>query len=206
MPRPILLATTNPAKRERLRALFEGWESSFRGLEYLPNVPSPEETGADHLENALLKARYWSERVQGRALASDGGMAIPALGQAWDSLKTRRAAGPVESDEERVAHLLGLLAPLEGEERAALWVEAVVLADRGQPVGRWQVEGPQGYLLRTPRPARISGFWVASLWHFPEVGKAYTELSAQELERIGDPWSRLRELVQADLRSRRLVL
>ncbi len=203
--RPVLIATTNPAKRERLRALLDGWNVPCRGLETLAPVPSPEETGADHLQNALLKAGYWSERSAGLALASDGGMAIPALGPTWNSLTTHRAAGDVDSDEERVAHLLRLTTSLEGEDRAAIWEEAVALADRGQTLRWWQVQGPKGYLLSSPRPARIPGFWVASLWHFPQLGKAYTELSSKELERIGDPWVRLREQVQADLRAGRLA-
>jgi len=151
----VLVATTNPAKQERLRSLLAGQGVVFHALEELPNVPPPEETGLTHLETARGKAVYWSEAFGGLAISSDGGLVIPALGPAWDSVRTRRATGDDAPDAERIGRLLALMGPYEGEDRAALWAEAVVLADDGEVLAEWEVEGPKGYLLRAPVERRI---------------------------------------------------
>jgi inosine/xanthosine triphosphate pyrophosphatase family protein len=196
----ILIATTNPAKDERLRRCLSGWPFDSSGVESLLDVRPPEESGRDHREVAESKAMAWSRAAGGLAIASDGGLAIPVLGDRWDSLMTHRSAGESASDEDRVVNLLRLMMPFDGDDRRAVWREAVVLADRGVVVAAWEVEGPIGVIQRAPSPTRIEGFWAASLWHFREVGKTYTELSAEELRRVGDPWTRLTDVIQDWLR------
>jgi XTP/dITP diphosphohydrolase len=200
-PLRLLVATTNPAKAERLRRCLTGWPFSFYGPEAVPGASTPDETGVTHREVAESKAQEWSLAVQGLAVASDGGLVIPALGGRWDSLRTRRSAGEDATDDDRTRHLLRLMEPFQGEERRALWREAVALADRGAIIAVWETEGPIGYLQSEPSSARIEGFWAASLWHFPEMGKTYTELSPEELRRVGDPWTRLTEQAQEWLRN-----
>ena len=124
-------------------------------------------------------------------------MAIPALGPDWDSLLTRRAAGPDATDEDRIVHLLSLMAPFEDPlDRRAAWHEALVIAHPAGVVRAWETHGPTGAIRHTPSSARIEGFWAASLWHFDQFGKTYTELSDEELGQIGDPWQRLASDVQ----------
>ena len=200
----LLIATTNPAKADRLRRAVAGWPFEALLPSGLPGSgppPPPAESGASHLEIAVNKARAWSERTGILSIASDGGLAVPALGNAWDSLTTRRSAGGDADDAQRLRRLIALMEPHEGESRRASWTEAVALARGPEAIGTWQVEGPTGYLSRTPATARIEGFWAASLWFFPQFGKAYTELSPEQLEAVGDPWVRLASTVQDWLRS-----
>ena len=198
MPGPrILTATTNPAKAERLHRCLGGWPFEFFGPEDLPGVRPPEESAASHREIAGDKAVYWSKAAKGLAIASDGGLIIPALRERWSSLTTKRATGGEDAtDEARIQRLLTLMVPHQGEERRALWREAVALADDGRLIEVWEVEGPVGYIAPAPSPARIAGFWAASLWYFPQADKTYTELSAEELRQLRDPWTRLTEAIQ----------
>ena len=195
-PVRVLIATTNPAKAKRLESCLTGWPFDFYGPEAMSSTEPPEESGSDHREVAETKAKAWSEVAGGLAIASDGGLVIPALGERWDSLTTRRSAGEDATDEDRVRNLLRLMEPYDGEDRQALWQEAVVLADQGEVVAAWEVKGPIGLIQRAPSTTRIDGFWAASLWHFPEVGKVYTELSADELRQVGDPWTRLTDAIR----------
>jgi hypothetical protein len=41
----------------------------------------------------------------------------------------------------------------------------------------------------------VPGFWVFSVWRFPQLGKTYNQLSPQEKEALDDHWTRLRQLV-----------
>ena len=201
----LLLATSNPAKQLRLGWLIEG-----SGLS--PLVPNqlglegqePDEVGATHEDNARLKAEEWSRRADGMAISSDGGLVIPALGARWASLHTHRFAGDGAGDEVRVRCLLQLMTPYRDQERRASWVEAVAIADRGNLMGSWQVDGPTGLLLQSPGPGpAVPGFWAFDLWYFPELGKTYNRLDDGELESLNDHWTQLKVLVEGFFRHRK---
>ena len=198
----VLLATTNPAKQERLRWLLEG-------LALVPVTPAdlgladatPQEQGASHEEIARRKAEEWSRlgaaRSTGLVLSSDGGLVIPALGTAWQSLLTHRFAGAAADNADRTSRLLELMEPFRGDERRATWVEAVAVARDGRTLGSWQVQGATGRLLEEPGPGpRAPGFWVFPLWYFPAAGKTYLQLDEAELEGLDDHWTQLRAPVQ----------
>ena len=196
-PPSILLASTNPAKIHRLRDCLTGWPFQLITVDTLPPHEPPEESGHTHREIAESKALAWARIGGCLAIASDGGIDIPALGPNWDSLLTRRAAGDDATDKDRITHLLALMEHLQtDEQRLATWQEAVTIADPDSIVQTWEVSGPTGVVQRKPSPSRIEGFWLASLWRFPEKAKTYTELTQQELTQIGDPWLNLKSKIQ----------
>ena len=197
MPPRILLGSTNPAKIERLRDCLEGRSFDFITVNELPPHEPPEEIGSTHLEIAEAKAVAWAQISGGLAIASDGGIDIPALGPNWDSLLTRRAAGEDATDEDRIRHLLALMEHLESDaDREATWNEALAIASPSGIVQTWEVTGPTGVIQNEPSTKRIEGFWLAGLWYIPALGKVYTELSTDELRPARDPWLRLAADVQ----------
>ncbi len=196
-PPHILLASTNPAKIDRLRDCLDGWAFEFRRVGDLPEYEPPEETGGTHREIAESKALEWARIGGCLAIASDGGIDIPALGSNWDSVLTRRAAGEGATDENRIRHLLALMEHLESDaEREATWNEALAIASPSGIVQTWEVTAPTGIIRNEPSTKRIEGFWLAGLWYIPALGKAYTELSTEELRPARDPWLRLAADVQ----------
>jgi XTP/dITP diphosphohydrolase len=193
----ILLATGNAAKQETLRWLLEGAPVRPVTPAEAGVTADPDESGETHLEIARQKAREWSEAGSMLVIASDGGLTIPALGANWESRHTRRFAGPSADDRERARRLLEVMAPLRGEDRAASWVEAVAVADRGEALASWELTGATGYIVEeAPPEVDVSGFWVFSLWRFPRFGKIYHELTPEEKAALDDHWTRLRELVR----------
>ena len=197
-PPSILLASTNPAKIDRLRECLTGWPFQFLTVDKLLSYEPPEERGHTHREIAESKALAWARIGKCLAIASDGGIDIPALGPNWDSLLTRRAAGEHATDQDRIEHLLALMEHLQSdEERLATWQEALTIAKPDGIVQTWEVSGPTGVVQRKPSASRIEGFWLASLWFFPEMGKTYTELTSDELHAIGDPWLNLKSQIRA---------
>ena len=198
----LFVGTMNPAKAERLRTAVNDWPFEILGPDDLPEpVESPPERGSSHHDVAIGKAIAWSTATGLLTIASDGGLVIPVLGPAWDSLTTRRSAGDDVTDDGRLHRLMTMMEPYRGEDRRASWAEAVALARGQDVVASWKVEGPTGSLAERPSASRIDGFWAAALWYFPRFGKAYTELSANELEAVGDPWTRLTDQIQQWLRS-----
>ena len=194
----IVLATTNPAKQRKLLGLLDGLRLKPRSLVELGlEGGAPVEDGSSHEKNARHKAEFWSRAVGVQAIASDGGLLIPALGEGWNSLFTHRFAGEDADDQARLSLLLQMMEPFRGEERRATWVEALAIAREGRTVAAWQVRGPTGMLLEKESPGPlVPGFWAFSVWHFPELGKTYNELDEDELESVNDHWTQLKSLVQ----------
>jgi XTP/dITP diphosphohydrolase len=193
----VLLGTTNAAKQRKLRWLLEG-------LPLKPVTPSelglagegPEEQGVSHRENAVIKAKGWSRTASMMAVASDGGLLVPALGDGWESLLTHRFAGSQADDTARLARLLELMRPHRGDGRRASWVEALAISREGRKLASWEVRGATGVLLEEPRQVPAApGFWVFPAWYFPHLGKTYPELDEAELESVDDHWTRLKSLV-----------
>ena len=193
----ILLATGNPAKQETLRWLLEGLPLTPVAPAELGLSPEVDETGDTHQEIARRKAADWSRAADMLVIASDGGLVIPALGSNWESRYTHRFAGPAADDAERTRRLLELMQPHRGSQRAASWMESVAVADRGEVLASWELAGGTGVIATGPGPpGDLPGFWVFSLWRFPQFGKLYVELSDAEKESLNDHWAQLKKLVQ----------
>ena len=198
---PILLATGNGDKQDEFRRLLHG-------LPFAPVTPAEagvggpsDEEGDTHEAIARDKAAQWSKAASMLAVASDGGLVIPALGPRWESRYTHRFAGPAADNEERLARLLALMRPFHGEERRASWVEALAIADRGRVLASWELNGAVGYLDSEPPAGPLPEFWVFSVWRFPQFGATYSQLTGAQRESVDDHWGRLRLLVRRYLTS-----
>ncbi|HVA26389.1 MAG TPA: non-canonical purine NTP pyrophosphatase [Chloroflexota bacterium] len=178
---PIVLGTNNPAKRAKLRWLLTGLP--FRALEAPPlSVP---ETGATFRDNAAAKALAHS--AAGWAIASDGGLVIPALRDRWQPLRT------AEQGPELLAQLL---ASRPDRTVAGWWHEALAIACRGTLRATFEAEETHGLLQRTA-PGSASGFWVDQLLWIPEAGTTLAQASQEQRTSIDRTWNRLRRELRA---------
>src|SRR5215213_3355139 len=103
----LIAATRNPAKVQELARLVAG----LADVAPLPNAGDGDpEDGDSFATNAGAKAVFWSRRLDGGEIvvATDGGLLIPALGDRWDPVRTRRFAGGARTDPERAEALLAL--------------------------------------------------------------------------------------------------
>ena len=192
-----MLGTGNPDKQNALRDLLEGLLLTPVSPSDLNLHSDPDETGESHESIAVEKAVEWSRLSGTLAIASDGGLMVPALGHNWESRYTHRFAGPAADDDERRHRLLELLAPFSGAAREASWVEALAVADRGRPLKSWELKGGSGVIAETAAVGPHSeGFWVFPLWYFPTLSKYYNELTTVEKESLGDHWVTLKRLVR----------
>ena len=196
MDTPILLATGNSDKQK-------AFQSMLKGLPLRPVTPaelgisaSTQENGDTHEAIAVEKAVEWSKAGSMLAVASDGGLVIPALGPAWQSRHTRRFAGPDVNDAQRVDRLLELMEPHTGAARTASWAEALAIAYKGRPVASWELHGATGEISQTRQPGPVPEFWAFTVWDFPQYGKSYNQLTPEELESLNDHWARLGQLVR----------
>ena len=118
-------------------------------------------------------------------------------GQHWESLYTHRFAGPAADDAERTKRLLELMKSYGGTARAASWVEALAIADRGRILASWENQGASGLIADQPTEIpKERGFWVFSMWYFPQFDKTYNQLTDEERRALNDHWLQLKDQVQ----------
>lgn len=196
----ILLATGNCDKQGMLAWVLE--DAPIR-----PVAPAdvgvsadPDESGDTHETIARAKAEEWSRVAGIPAIASDGGLVVPVLGENWESRHTHRFAGPAADDAERQRRLLQMMEPYSGEQRSAAFIEALAIADAGVTLASWQVSGATGRIVDSlgQRGADTSGdgFWVFPLWYFPQFSRTYDRLTEAERAGLGDHWQTLRARVR----------
>lgn len=196
----ILLATGNRDKQRMLAWLLEDAPVRAVAPAELGVRADPDESGDTHEAIARAKAEEWSRVAGMPAIASDGGLLVPALGANWESRYTHRFAGPAADDAERQRRLMDLMAPFSGDDRRAAFVEALAIADGGKTIASWEVTGATGRIVDTLAQrggdTDGDGFWVFPLWYFPEFGRTYDRLTEAERAGLGDHWRTLRGLMR----------
>lgn len=197
--RRVLLATTNAAKQDELRRILDGLEvTGVTPAEAGATAPLFDEEGGTHLEVAVAKARAWASVSGLPALASDGGLSIPALGPRWNGLRNRRFAGP--TDDDRIEALLALMEGLDGPQRNAFFREAVALAlPDGGIVAAVEARGPDAFVATTPDPRRQPGFWVTPLLLYPPRMVTGFDLTSRERAELVTAWDRVRGEARHDI-------
>jgi hypothetical protein len=180
-----VLASSNPSKRRQLAWLLEGLP-----LEPVEVATRPaEETARSFRGNAELKALAYGVE-EGLAIASDGGLEVPALGDAWDPLRTRRLG---QTTLRELTHELP-------ERPSVRWREGVAIADGGVILASWEEAATQGVLKAEPWPAPTD-HWVWDIFENSQVGKVWSDLTGDELDSWELTWTRLKAHVQAFFRN-----
>ena len=153
----IVIATKNNGKVKELADILADLPVNLRSLNDFENVCEPEETGADFVENAVLKAREYARQTGLWALADDSGLEVEALGNA-PGVFSARYAGANATSEEKIKKLLGELNKTQDENRAARFVCAMAIADEQGEI-RYVAEGVcDGRITNAPRGTNGFGY------------------------------------------------
>ena len=195
-PQKLILASGNPGKLREYQLLAAG--RAELELELLPGfsaIPEFPEDAPTFAENAAGKALYYSKHSDGLVFADDSGLVVPSLGGAPGVLSARYA-GPGASSEQRNAKLLAEMRGKTGAQRAAYFVCVITLTKRGQclAVLSGKVDGE---ILSQPRGT--GGFGYDPVFYFPQLGKSFAELNAEEKNQHshrGKAFRRLMEILK----------
>ena len=168
----LLIATKNKGKKAEYSRIFGALDVELllptdRGLDI-----DVAETGTTYAENALLKARSYSQAAGLLTLADDSGLEVDALGGA-PGIYSARYAGEGATDEERYRLLLENLADVPDEQRGARFRCVIALV---WPDGRAStVEGTcEGWITRQPRGE--NGFGYDPVFQVAQHGRTMAEL------------------------------
>jgi XTP/dITP diphosphohydrolase len=197
----LFLASSNPGKLKEFRALAQTSTPGVADvldarveIELLPrfdSLPTFEEDAPTFAENAAGKALYYSRLGEGLVFADDSGLVVPALGGA-PGVHSARYAGPNATSAERIVKLLGELRGKEGDERAAYFVCAIALAERGRAIAIVTAR-VDGEILESRRGS--GGFGYDPVFYFPALRKTFAELLPQEKNQISHRGKAFRRMV-----------
>jgi XTP/dITP diphosphohydrolase len=167
----LLIATTNPGKIREIRGILEGAPlSELIGLDSLPGIPAPDETGQTFAENARMKALYYNRATGLPSAADDSGLEIDALDGA-PGIHSARWEG--DDYAVKFRRIYELLAERGERESPARFVCAVALAVDGRI--EYEAEGTvEGEIAESPRGTH--GFGYDPIFYYPQLGRTLGEL------------------------------
>ena len=193
----LFLASSNAGKLAEYRMLAAASALSVViDLALLPGfdaLPAFEENAPTFAENAAGKALHYSRHRDGLVFADDSGLVVPALGGA-PGVHSARYAGQQATNSQRIEKLLGEMRGKAGPERAAYFVCAIALAERGRAMAI--VTGRvDGEILEAPRGS--GGFGYDPVFYFPALEKTFAELPAEEKNQRSHRGKAVRKLLAA---------
>jgi len=193
----LFLASSNAGKLAEYRMLAAASAPSVViDLALLPGfdaLPAFEESAPTFAENAAGKALHYSRHRDGLVFADDSGLVVPALGGA-PGVHSARYAGLQATNSQRIEKLLGEMRNKTGSERAAYFVCAIALAERGRAMAI--VTGRvDGEILEAPRGS--GGFGYDPVFYFPALEKTFAELPAEEKNQRSHRGKAVRKLLAA---------
>jgi XTP/dITP diphosphohydrolase len=165
----VRIATSNPGKLRDFAGAAAAHGITIAGIPGFSSLPAVVEDGATFEANARKKAEAYSLAVPGEVvLADDSGLEVDALSGGPGVHSARYAADEPHAtesntdDEANNARVLRELVNVPREKRTARFVHGTA----------------EGVILEAPRGQ--NGFGYDPLFYFPEIGKTFAELSAEE--------------------------
>jgi len=198
----LLLASFNPGKVKELRDFLSSLPFDIIGLEVIPGLQPPSETGSSFAENARQKAEYYSRFSEALTIADDSGLVVDAL-NGQPGIHSARFVSETASDEQRYREVLFRMRNVPGQKRTARFICCIVLARQGRALDIF--EGTvEGVIL--PEPRGENGFGYDPIFLVPEVGKTLAELEPSEKLDVSHRGQALRKLSSALLKMKLLAV
>ncbi len=180
----ILIATSNAGKLRDFAGAAASLGIEVASIPNFASLPAVVEDGLTFEENARKKAESYSREVPGEiVLADDSGLEVDALKGAPGVHSARYAADAPHlmdnntDDEANNARLLRELKDVPPDERTARFVCVIAAARDGQTLEVFRGEA-EGTILNRPRGT--NGFGYDPLFYFPQIQKAFAELTPEE--------------------------
>lgn len=193
----LFFASSNAGKLAEYRVLARAPAPSVViDLALLPDfdaLPAFEENAPTFAENAAGKALHYSRLQDGLVFADDSGLVVPSLGGA-PGVHSARYAGPQATNSQRIEKLLGEMRDKAGSDRAAYFVCAIALAERGRAMAI-VTDRVDGEILEAPRGS--GGFGYDPVFYFPALEKTFAELPPEEKNQRSHRGKAFRRLLAA---------
>ncbi|MGA2022514.1 MAG: RdgB/HAM1 family non-canonical purine NTP pyrophosphatase [Candidatus Sulfotelmatobacter sp.] len=203
--RKILIATSNAGKLRDFAGAAVRHGIEVAGIPEFSSLPSVVEDGLTFEANACKKAEAYSRYVPGEmVVADDSGLEVDALNGAPGVHSARYAAPDLHNkepheadantdDEANNARVLRELRGVPHARRTGRFVCVLAAARDGRTLATFRGTA-EGIILEGPRGG--NGFGYDPLFYFPEIGKTFAELTAEEKAQYSHRGAAFRELLE----------
>jgi XTP/dITP diphosphohydrolase len=203
--RKILIATSNPGKLRDFAGAAVHHGIEIAALPDFASLPSVIEDGLTFEANARKKAEAYSRHAQGEiVVADDSGLEIDALNGAPGVHSARYAAPDLQNkepheadsntdDDANNARVLRELKSIPSAHRTGRFVCVLAAARDGETLATFRGE-TEGIILEAPRGT--NGFGYDPLFYFPQIGKTFAELSAEEKSKYSHRGAAFRKVLE----------
>jgi XTP/dITP diphosphohydrolase len=196
----VLVATSNPGKIRDFVGAAAQHGIEIAAIPDFSSLPIVTEDGSTFEANARKKAEAYSEYAPGEiVIADDSGLEVDALGGAPGVHSARYAAdephtaGANTDDEANNVKLIRQITSVAPEKRTARFVCCIAAARNGKTLAVFEGKA-EGIVLDQPRGS--NGFGYDPLFYFPQIGKTFAELSAQEKSNYSHRGKTFRKFLQ----------
>ncbi len=186
----MIVATRNKGKIREIRGALKGLGLRILALSDFSDIPEIEEDGKSFTENALKKARFYSEYFGKLTIADDSGLEVDQL-KGLPGIYSARFAGEGASRQENNKKLLRAMQGIPISKRGARFkcIIAVVSPNGWELTAEGSCKGRIGFRERGRR-----GFGYDPLFILPKRGKTMAELSLEEKNKISHRGKALKKL------------
>lgn len=185
--RRILIATSNSGKLRDFAGAARPHGIEIVEIPNFASLPAVVEDGTTVEENARKKAEGYSRYAPGEVVvADDSGLEVDALNGAPGVHSARYAADQPHlaeentDDERNNARVLRELNNVPPKQRSGRFVCVLAVARDGKTLATFR-GAAEGIILNAPRGT--NGFGYDPLFYFPQIGKTFAELTAEEKAR-----------------------
>jgi XTP/dITP diphosphohydrolase len=202
--RKILIATSNAGKLRDFAGAALQYGVEIAGIPDFSSLPAVVEDGLTFEANARKKAEEYSRYVPGEVVvADDSGLEVDALKGAPGVHSARYAAPDLHGrepheaeantdDEANNARVLRELKGVPPDQRTGRFVCVLAAARDGKTLATFRGTA-EGIILEAPRGT--NGFGYDPLFYFPQIKKAFAELTAEEKSRYSHRGAAFREFL-----------
>lgn len=185
-------ATSNPGKLFEFRHAAEHLGAGMFVIEPLPGLKGhtpPEETGETFVENAILKAMYYSQFTDELLFAEDSGLMVDALDGA-PGVHSARFSGMGDAANNAL-----LLEKLKGEpERSARYMCVIALMRKGELLGTY-AGSVEGEIIDGERGS--NGFGYDPMFYCPAFGCTFGEATPEMKLEVSHRGEATRKMLEA---------
>ncbi len=186
----LLVATTNVGKVREIRELLADIPYELVGLDRLPPIAPPEETGRTFAENARAKALYYAAAAGELTVAEDSGLEIDALDGA-PGVESARFGGTDTTYPQKFVLIYQQLRERGAASSTARFVCALAVARNGRIEfeATGSVEG-----AIAPEPSGAGGFGYDPIFFYPPFGCTLAEVAAERKSAVSHRGNAFRQL------------
>lgn len=181
----ILFATSNEAKVKRFKDKLLNKGIELLSLKDLDVSLTIEENGTSAIENALIKARAYSDKVDIPVMAMDDSLYLEGVPEEFQpGLFVRRVNGKSLTDEEMIEHYSNLVKKYGHNGKiVARWVYGLaIIYDQKEETYTWSKTN--FWLVDTPSSIVNPGYPLNSISKSIKLNKYFSEMTQEDWQNI----------------------